>query len=170
MERMNRFFFICVIFSLLFSFNFSLGQTELPESGIGLSASYQDNHLDIQMPIWLSNKISLAPAFGVVYVEGEETAILFGLFPRFYLKKAKVSPYLGFRIGFVYSKPENTDSTFDGLLGICAGGEYFLDKHFSIGIEAQLNASKSDENSLTFGNPGGINLNTATSFFATIYF
>lgn len=50
------------------------------------------------------------------------------------------------------------------------GAEYFFDDQLSLGIEAQLNFSKSADNSGRFGNPGGLNANTATMLFATIYF
>jgi hypothetical protein len=40
----------------------------------------------------------------------------------------------------------------------------------SFGVEAQGNFTKSDKNSLRYGNPDGLNFNTATMISATIYF
>ncbi len=51
-----------------------------------------------------------------------------------------------------------------------AGGEYFFSSSFSVGIEAQLNLTFSDKNSVRFANPGGTNLNTGSVIYASIYF
>jgi len=56
------------------------------------------------------------------------------------------------------------------LAGLNFGGEYYISEHFSVGIEAQGNLTKSDKNSGRFGNPGGVNINLATMIFATMYF
>jgi hypothetical protein len=50
------------------------------------------------------------------------------------------------------------------------GAEYFIDPRFSIGIELQGNATKSDKNSMRFGNPGNWNFNLATMVSANMYF
>lgn len=55
-------------------------------------------------------------------------------------------------------------------IGIGVGGEYFLGDKFSVGVEAQLNATHSSKTSSRFGNPGGWNINTASAVLATVYF
>ncbi len=159
-----------VIVSLIILNGYAIGQSELPNSGMGLSASYQNNQLDVLIPIWFSDSFVLSPSLGVVYVAGNETVIQFSLSPKFYLQKKKVSPFISLRTGVLASLPEDSDSVFDWIVGIAGGGEYFIDQYFSIGIEAQINASISDNNSAKFGNPGGTNINTATAIFATVYF
>jgi len=54
--------------------------------------------------------------------------------------------------------------------GLAFGAEYFIADHFSLGVEAQGNCTKSDKNSYRYGNPDGFNFNTATAVSATIYF
>jgi hypothetical protein len=58
----------------------------------------------------------------------------------------------------------------DLILGPSFGGEYYFNKNFSVGIELQLNVVLSGEKSMRFSNPDGMNINTATALFATIYF
>ncbi|MCK4462246.1 MAG: hypothetical protein KAW46_10605 [candidate division Zixibacteria bacterium] len=45
-----------------------------------------------------------------------------------------------------------------------------MQDHFSVGVEAQVNAVFSDEHSYLFGNPNGTNINTAAAVMATFYF
>jgi hypothetical protein len=58
----------------------------------------------------------------------------------------------------------------DFLAGPFFGGEYFLSKRFSVGVEAQIVLAFSDKRSARFGNPGKTNVNTATVAGATVYF
>ena len=69
-----------------------------------------------------------------------------------------------------FLSPKDSKGTTDFLAGITLGGEYFIHPQFSFGIEAQLNATFSDNSSYRFNNPGGTNLNTATAILANIYF
>jgi hypothetical protein len=147
-----------------------LAQSELPESGAGLSASFQKEHFGIQLPIWLGSKFSLAPAVSAVYVDDVGADFQIGLIPKFYLKKQTVSPYFGILVGALFSAPEKGEGTTDFVFGVACGVEYFINQNFSIAIEAELNGAVSDENSMRFNNPGGFSLNTATGFLATIYF
>lgn len=166
-------FLLIIIFfnTLIFS------QNELDEQKIGISALVQDGQYDILLPLVLSSSIVIAPAIGIASVSDAGTDIGLGVVTRFYLNDSKVKPFLGGRAGvmiFSPSKPEGSnedpESTTDFILGFLAGGEYFLDEGFSFGVEAQLNASISDENSSRFGNPGGFNINTGAAVFATVYF
>jgi hypothetical protein len=145
-------------------------QDELPSSGMGISASYQTKHFGIQFPIWLSESITLAPVFGGVYKDNSGSDIQIGISPKFYLIKNKVSPYIGLLGGMILFLPKEGDTTTDYTFGISAGVEYFITKHFSTSIDAQINGTISGENSTRYGNPGGVNLNTGTGFTATIYF
>ena len=145
------------------------------DRNVGLSASIQSSQYGIMIPFWLSDKFVLAPAFDFKYVEKVTTDFSIGIVPRFYFKTEKVSPYLGFKFGAAINKPSSKNTidkgkTVDILAGVAFGAEYFFDKNFSVGIEAEGNFTKSDENSQRFGNPGGVNFNTATMVSATIYF
>lgn len=93
-----------------------------------------------------------------------------GLVFRNYLRMRKVTPYLGARFVALISMPSRSDSITDFFFGLPYGGEFFLVPQFGIGVEAQANLVKSDEKSSRFGNPGGINVNTAAAFVANVYF
>ena len=142
-----------------------------PKAGnIGISAAVQEQQLDFYFPVWVGNRIVLAPALGYLNASHKFTDISLGFSFRGYVKKEKLSSYLGLRTGtFIYT-PKREDTVFDYLVGLCFGSEYYLDSRFCIGGELQLNATISNEASFRFGNPGGTNFNTATALFFTFYF
>ena len=89
---------------------------------------------------------------------------------RAYTRNATVSPFISGRAGALISSPSGGSTKTDYLFGLGVGGEYFIDRHFSFGVEAQVNIGISDTGSNNLGNPGGTNINTATVIFGTIYF
>ena len=137
----------------------------------GVSASIQENQFDILFPIWTGVNNVIAPSIGAMYIEDSGTDLRLGLLDRIYFNATKtIKPFLGLRAGILLSLPKGNDNATDYIIGLLGGGEYFFSKNFSVGVEAQLNMSISDDNSSRFGNPGGINVNTATAIFATIFF
>jgi len=168
---------LVLIFLLVTSTTYS--QDTSKGNSFGISALVQDSQFDILFPIFLSESAVLAPAIGLIYASEVGSDISLGLVGRFYLNKKVVRPFLGGRAGAIFFNPASSDgddgasdpeSTTDFLIGLLAGGEYFLNESFSFGVEAQLNATISDENSSRFGNPGGTNINTGAAVFATVYF
>ncbi|MBD3223838.1 MAG: hypothetical protein GF313_03865 [Caldithrix sp.] len=77
---------------------------------------------------------------------------------------------MGMGAGMFYTNPKHGDATIDWVFSLVSGGEYFIDEHFSLGIEGQIDVTRSDEQSLNFGNPDRTNVNTGTAFYATLYF
>lgn len=143
----------------------------------GLTASIQGNQYGISMPVRLSSGFTLIPSVGMTFVQENSTDLLTGLTARIYLNEAKVSPYLAYRAGIGFNFPDNDperpgdpSTKLDIFGGMAFGGEYFIDEHFSLGVEAQANITKSGDGSFRFGNPGRINVNTATMVSATVYF
>ena len=137
---------------------------------MGISASLQSGQFDILVPVWATNTFSIAPALGLLWAEDGGTDFRFALVPRFYFRKDKVAPFIGGRVGVLVSNPKGGTNATDWIVGLSGGGEYFLDDHFSLGIESQLNLSISDKTSNRFGNPGRLTLNTAAAAYATFYF
>lgn len=154
---------------LLMSAAYSYSQDETKRT-IGLTALVQGQEFGIQIPIWLGSDITIAPSFEVKFVQNQGTDIIVGIVPKFYLNmKNKLTPYIGLKIGAAIDTPSGTGTT-DIIAGVAFGGEYFFDSHFSIGVEAQANYTKSGINSFRFGNPDGSNFNTASVVTANIYF
>jgi hypothetical protein len=163
---------ICIVpllFLTLCVFQNAAGQDE-PLPTVGLSASFQGSQFDILVPIWTSDRFSLAPAFGLLWAQDGGSDIRFALAPRFFFSRTTFAPYVGGRLGVLLASPKNGDSTTDWIMGLAAGGEYFVDPHFSVGVESQLNLTISAEHSGRFGNPGRKNLNTGAAVMATVYF
>ena len=167
---MKRIFFVTAI---LFSVQFlSFGQEN---AKIGLSGSIQQSQFGILMPIWVGETFVLAPAFDLKYAEKVATDFSIGLVPRFYFRKEKLSPYIGFKFATLLTIPSGdseieAETQVDLMGGMAFGGEYFLTDIFSVGVEVQGNITKSDEFSYRFGNPDGVNFNTGTMISATLYF
>jgi hypothetical protein len=137
----------------------------------GISASIQETQLDILFPIWTGANNIIAPSIGAIHIGDSGTDLRLGLLDRIFFNATEsIKPFLGLRAGVLFSIPDEQDTVTDYVIGILGGGEYFFSNNFSVGVEAQLNMSISDENSSRFGNPGGTNINTATAIFATIYF
>jgi hypothetical protein len=137
----------------------------------GISASIQETQLDILFPIWTGENNIIAPAIGAIYIGDSGTDLRLGLLDRIFFNATEnIKPFLGLRAGVLLAMPDDEDTVTDYVFGLLGGGEYFFSENFSVGVEAQLNMSISDENSGRFGNPGGTNINTATAIFATIYF
>lgn len=142
---------------------------------IGISATVQNGQFGFLVPIWLSDQISIAPSLSISSASGVGTEYGIGIVPRYYLRREKVSPFIGVRAAALFSRPIAGNgfepvNTTDILLGGAFGADYFFDQQFAVGIELQANLTISDENSLRFNNPGKTNFNTASSIFVSIYF
>lgn len=148
----------------------SYGQTQKDSHDYGLTASFSGTQLDILFPIKTSESMTLSPGIGFISIGEQYSEFNISLSPKFYFGNSNVKPFLGIRGAMLLLTPNEGDSITDYLLGILGGGEYFFTDQFSVGIEAQLNMSISNELSLRFGNPDQTNINTATNIFMSIYF
>ena len=143
---------------------------------VGISGTIQGNQYGILVPIFITENFALVPAIEIIYAESVGLDLGIAIAPRYYIKKSKLSPYCGLKLGIIMNEPlseskETSNSTAVDLLGgLAFGAEYFLSNNLSFGIELQGNITKSGKNSNRFGNPDGININTGTMLFATIYF
>ncbi|MCK9423780.1 MAG: hypothetical protein M0Q38_14405 [Bacteroidales bacterium] len=163
---------IFTVFTFLLLTDFLFAQHK---GKIGLSGSIQSDQFGILIPIWLGEKVVLAPAFDFKFAEKVGTDFSIGLVPRFYFKNEKLCPYFGLKVGTAINIPSTdnkveSETTYDIIGGLAVGAEYFIVDYFSLGVEAQGNFTKSSKESNRFGNPGGLNFNTATMISATIYF
>ncbi len=159
---------LVVVFLLIL---FSHGLLSAKDRNVGLATSIQSEQAAISMPIWTGKKVTIAPSLGIVYREEVGSDLALGLLFKFYTRTPKkITPYIGARVGALINSPEVGEGQTDWLLGVAFGGDYFLDDDFSLGVEAQLNLTKSDENSLRFGSPDGITINTGAAVTAAVYF
>jgi hypothetical protein len=163
-----------LLLAVLITFSSSSVAQDTTHRVIGISATIQAAQSGIMIPIWIGNHFSIAPSLTLDWGKTIGTDYAIGIVPKYYFKTNKLAPYICARVGFASFAPaeENTTetSTTDLLAGIGFGAEYFFDKSFSFGVELQGNFSKSDHNSMRFGNPGGENFNFATMVSANIYF
>ncbi len=174
---------ICLVFVLhqtTFAQESNKQQNDLKRPGIGLMASFQGGQYGIALPIIAGSSVAVVPAFSFKYVENASTEIGFGAAMRYYLRmNVNLLPYTGIGAQVIMTDPAETtymgvkqenESYIDFGANAFLGLEYFLADKFSVGVEAQLNFVKSADDSNRYGNPGGININTASRLCATIYF
>lgn len=148
MTLLKRFTGLFVLFlTLILSASSVYGQN-IPEKGtIGLSASFQGDQTNLTMPIWTSDNVVIAPLLGIVHETDSFTTINVGVKPRFYRALGDdFASYFGFLGLLQNNSPEFGDDVTNFLVGINGGGEYFLNTHFSMGVEAQLNFLIRDNN------------------------
>lgn len=145
-------------------------QDNLTGQKFGFTASLQGGQMDIIIPVFSSDNVYFAPAVGFSSAQEGGSEIRIGIVPRFYINRDAVSGFISARVGALITSPSEGEGQTDVIAGIGGGGEYFFSRHLSCGVEAQLNASFSGEKSMRFGNPGKMNLNTATAVFVSVYF
>lgn len=125
-----------------------VAQNRPAEGSIGLSASVQGNQTSLLVPIWASDDLVVAPVVGIVHEQDSFTSFNIGVKPRFYRNLgSNFASYLGFQGLIQHTSPDVGDDITDIVLGANGGGEYFLDDHFSLGVEGQLNYLLRDGNS-----------------------
>lgn len=137
--------------SLLFIFFFSTMQVQAQnrpaEGTVGLSASVQGPSTNLLVPIWVSEDLVIAPTFGLFHQENNRTTLTIGVSPRFYRDLGNnFASYIGARGLIQHSSFDIGDDQTNFVLGATGGGEYFLNSHFSFGVEAQLNLGINDSN------------------------
>lgn len=137
-----------------------------PDAGtVGLSATLQGSQTNIEIPIWASDNIVIAPVVGIIHQDDSFSSFNIGLSPRFYQTlNSDFATYIGAQGIIQYTSVDGArdDENSDFLLGASGGGEYFLDEHFSLGVEGQLNFlfEENEDNSIY----------TAAAVVGTFYF
>ena len=162
--------FLIILILFISNFYFHHCYAQGKKGKIGISGSIQSLQTDFSIPIWTSDKVVIAPSFGLINISKKATDLSLGLTIRKYISVDKVSPNFGFRFASLILIPKDGDTLYDYIAGITGGTEYFFDSKFSIGGEIQLNISISDTYSNRFGNPDGHIINTGMAIYATFYF
>lgn len=137
---------------------------------IGLTATVQSSQFDVLMPVWISSKTVVGPSVSFVSVSDSGSELGVGAFSKFYFRTETIAPYWGLRGGAIIGMPSGADNIVDFITGLSVGGDYFIHEKFSFGVEVQGNFTISDDGSTRFGNPGGVNFNTASVITASLYF
>lgn len=139
---------------------------------VGMTASLQGGQRDILIPLWLNQRFVIEPMCTLSSAAQKDDYATdggVGIMGRVNFTEGRAVPYLGLRTGVLFNSTKGQKKTTDFVFGWALGGECFLDPHFSLGVEMQLNSSLSDKNSTRFANPDGTNFNTATAVLATYY-
>jgi hypothetical protein len=169
---MKRTLLVLTLFSFFTAPCFATS-SEDSRSKTGIMVSLQGTHSDIVLPFRISPNILLGPSISFFYAEDVGSDIGIGVLFKSYQTDQidrSVARFWSLRSGLFFASPKNGDSSTDMMFGIGYGADYYLHPNVALGAEAQLNLVKSDKNSSRFGNPGGVNVNTAGSLALTIFF
>ncbi|MBN1398731.1 MAG: hypothetical protein JXA06_11935 [Bacteroidetes bacterium] len=167
MNTLIRFGFLLTAFIIIFNSAFC---QETSSRIAGISASLQNEQLEILVPFWFGKYVTIAPAFGMMWREDVGSDLRIALVPRFYLTREDVSPFVEAKFGVQMNIPVTGENRTDLIGGLAGGCEYFINRYVSVGIEAQINAIILDKASVQTGGPGRTSINTGTAIFGTIYF
>lgn len=127
-------------------------QTLPSEGSVGITASFQGQQGDIQVPFWLKQNLVIAPLLGIQSVEDTFTRIRVGVKPKFYQTIGEgFASYFSGLVAFEHYDPEAGESDGTLNLGGGVGGEYYFSTHFSLGVEAMLNIRLNNQNTLGTG-------------------
>lgn len=137
---------------------------------VGLTALVQSGQFDVLMPVWVGSKTVIGPSVSFVSVSDSGSELGVGAFTKFYFHTETIAPFWGLRGGALIGMPSEADNIVDFITGLSVGGDYFIHEKFSFGVEVQGNFTISDDGSTRFGNPGGVNFNTASLITASLYF
>ena len=150
--------------------NASQIRTETPR--LGMSVIIGDSQSSVMLPVWIASNIVIVPSFGLSIDEDGWSDLYTGFGIRIVRRmESNLHPYVGIScavLGSIYGW--NEDRTFNYLLVVAYGGEYFLTKNFSLGIEAQLKLANINNRRLTQIDQLGVNINSVSKLYATLYF
>ncbi len=135
---------------------------EMPKRKFGLSASLAGGQGTLNIPIWISRSMVIAPAIGLVNIgNGGGTTIAAGAALKLYRKTGRISPYFGGSGMISITSVGGTSSNSIGAAGFF-GSEYFLHYYFSMSIEGGVSVSIPPS-------PAAMTISTYTSLGAHIY-
>ena len=119
---------ICIIIMFTVSHAYS---EELEYPLYGISASFNGSLL-LSVPIWLDQSITISPGTSLRHLDRSHQEITIELALKYNFREYPAFPFLG-----VFSQANNyryfnNERAWGYTVGILSGGEYFLNKHFSL--------------------------------------
>ncbi len=147
---------------ILLQVTFARAQLAPDVGSWGLRASIQGEALAIMLPYRLDENTTLSPVVGLEWVEDDYTQILLGINMQRYLNTdSRFQDYIGAKAGLINYSPDQGDADTMFILGAFFGGEVFLNKRFSLAVQAGVDLLIGDDDKGLF---------TTTSASITYYF
>ena len=164
LERRGKYALLTLALVMFASLNSGYAQEEMTRK-FGLTASLQGGQTTILVPLWLGDRLTVAPGFSLLWVDGGTTNIGLMVTPRLYFDMNRIAPYISGTVGVMLNMPNGGGDTTSLILGIGLGGEYFINPKFSMGVEARLNGAVAD-----ISGANNLSMTTATAVLANVYF
>jgi len=164
LERRGKYALLTLALVIFASLNSGYAQEEMTRR-FGLTGSLQGGQTTILVPLWLGDRLTVAPGFNLLWIDGGTTNIGLQVTPRLYFDMNRIAPYISGTIGVLLNMPNGGGDTTNLILGIGMGGEYFINPKFSMGVEARLNGAVAD-----FSGANNLTIITATAVHANVYF
>lgn len=164
LECRGKYVLLTLALVIFASLNSGYAQEEMTRK-FGLTGSLQGGQTTILVPLWLGDRLTVAPGFSLLWVDGGTTNIGLQVTPRLYLDMNRIAPYISGTVGVMINMPNVGGDTTNLILGIGLGGEYFINPKFSMGVEARLNGAI-----LNISGAGVATITSATAVHANVYF
>jgi len=164
LERRGKYFLLTLAFAIFASLNSGFAQGEMTRK-FGLTGSVQGGQTTILVPLWLGDRLTVAPGFSLDWEDGGDTDIGLLVMPRLYLDMNRIAPYISGTVGVMLNMPNGGGDTTDLMFGLGLGGEYFINPKFSFGVEARLNGMIED-----ISGTNVFSITTGTAVHANVYF
>jgi len=164
LERRGKYFLLTLAFAIFASLNSGYAQGEMTRK-FGLTGSVQGGQTTILVPLWLGDRLTVAPGFSLDWEDGGDTDIGLLVMPRLYLDMNRIAPYISGTVGVMLNMPNGGGDTTDLMFGLGLGGEYFINPKFSFGVEARLNGMIED-----ISGTNVFSITTGTAVHANVYF
>lgn len=164
LERRGKYVLLTLALVIFASLNSVYAQGEITRK-FGLTGFFQGGQTTILVPLWLGDRLTVAPGFSLLWVEGGTTNIGWQVTPRLYFSMNRIAPYISGTVGVILNMPNGGGDTTSLILGVGFGGEYFINPKFSMGVEARLNGAVTD-----ISGANNLSITTATAVHANVYF
>lgn len=107
---------------------------------VGFSASFSSGNSILSFPIWLTRSVTLAPGVSFFHQDywGQEYSAELAL--RYNLREYPAVPYIGIQGQLNVYNPKERDAEVGYGGDVHGGGEYFLNRHFSLGVQFRINS------------------------------
>ena len=110
LERRGKYALLTLALVIFASLNSGYAQEEMTRR-FGLTGSLQGGQTTILVPLWLGDRLTVAPGFSLLWVDGGTTNIGLMVTPRLYFDMNRIAPYISGTVGVMLNMPNGGGDT-----------------------------------------------------------
>ena len=104
LEPRGKYVLLTLALVIFASLNSGYAQEEITRK-FGLTGSLQGGQTTILVPLWLGDRLTVAPGFSLMWVDGGTTNIGLQVTPRLYFDMNRIAPYISGTVGVMINMP-----------------------------------------------------------------